>query len=156
MGFNVFVSHSVSPAELGIVYGIAEEATRRGMQPYIPDRAWHPRDQLPARIYSALQAADVCMAVATQFGTQLDWVNAEIAGALVKPTPLIAILDSSLPIQDPQIESARVTIRRGDLPATLVQALQKIEETRVYHAQKDALTWLVIGGLLFLLTQGDT
>lgn len=95
------------------------------------------------------------MAVATQFGTQLEWVNAEIAGALVKPKPLIAILDSTLPAQDPQIERARVTITRTDLPGTLARALQKIEEAVVQQSQKTALTWLVVGGLLFMLTQSD-
>lgn len=95
------------------------------------------------------------MAVATQFGTQLPWVNAEIAGALAKPTALIAVLDSTLPVRDPQIESARVTIMRDNVPATLARALQKIEQVRVEQTQKTALTWLVVGGLLFLLTEGD-
>jgi hypothetical protein len=156
MSFVVFLSHSVSPAELGIVYAIADEASRRGMQPYIPDRAWTPTEQLPDRIYTALRGADVCVAVATRFGTQLAWVNAEIAGAPVKPTPLIAILDSSLPPQDPQIESARLTIARDNLPATIARAAHAIENVRVQKNQKDALTWLVIGGLLFMLTQSDT
>jgi hypothetical protein len=112
-------------------------------------------EQLPERIFSALQNTDVCVAVATQFGTQLDWVNAEIAGALVKQTPLIAILDSTLPAQDPQIEGARVTISRNDLSGTLARALQKIENVRLQQSQKTALTWLVVGGLLFMLTQSD-
>lgn len=155
MTFRVFISHSVTPAELGIVYAIAEEAARRGMEPYIPDRNWNPEQQLPNRISSALREADVCVAVATQFGTQLPWVNSEIAGAAVKPTPLIAILDSTLPRQDEQIETARVTIVRDNLPATLAQALQKIEKVRLQQTQKTALTWLVVGGLLFLLMQGE-
>lgn len=155
MAFKAFISHSVSPMELGIAYGIADEAARRGMEPYIPDRDWDPADQLPERIISALQATDVCVAVATHFGTQLDWVNAELMGVVAKSTPLIAILDASLPPQDPQIERARVTITRHDLPGTLARALQKIEEVRVQQSQKTALTWLVVGGLLFMLTQGD-
>lgn len=155
MAFGVFISHSVSPVELGIVYGIADEAARRGMEPYIPDRDWNPLGQIPERICSALQHRDICVAVATQFGKQLDWVNTEIAGALAKPTPLIAILDSTLPIQNPQIESARVTIARDDLPGTLSRALRKIEEVRLQQSQKAALTWLVVGGLLFMLTQSD-
>lgn len=155
MNFRVFISHSVAPAELGIVYAIAEEASHRGMQPYIPDRNWDPHQQLPQRITSALAESDVCVAVATQFGTQLEWVNAEIAGAVVKSTPLIAILDSTLPTQDPAIESARVTITREDLAATLARALQKVEQVRLEQSQKVALTWLVVGGLLFLLTQGE-
>ncbi len=155
MVFNVFISHSVSPVELGIVYGIADEAARRGMEPYLPDRDWSPMKQLPDRISSALQHTDVCVAVATQFGKQLEWVNAEIAGVLVKPTPLIAILDSTLPAQDPQIEGARVTITRDDLPRTLARAIQKIEEVRLQQSQKTALTWLVVGGLLFMLMQSD-
>lgn len=155
MSFKVFVSHSVSPVELGIVYAIAGEAARRGMQPYIPDRDWDPNEQLPDRIWSALREADFCVAVATQFGTQLAWVNAEIAGAMAKPTPLIAMLDSTLPPQDPQIENARVTISRDDLAVTLSRALQKIEEVRVQQSQKTTLTWLVVAGLLFMLTESD-
>ena len=151
----MFLSHSVSPAELGIVYGIAEESARRGMQPYIPDRDWDPKQQLPERIFAALEEADVCVAVATQFGTQLPWVNSEIAGAVAKPIPLIAILDAALPRQDAVVEGARVTITREDLPGTLSQALHKIEEARLQRTQKAALTWLVIGGLLFLSMQED-
>jgi hypothetical protein len=155
VSFRVFVSHSVSPAELGIVYGIAEEAARRGMQPYIPDRNWNPGEQLPERIASALREVDVCVAVATQFGTQLPWVNAELAGAAAGRAPLIAMLDSSLPPQDQSIENARVPITRHDLPGTLARVLQSIEQVRLQQTQKSALTWLVIGGLLFLLTQQD-
>ena len=44
---------------------------------------------------------------------------------------------------------------RDNVPATLARALQKIEQVRVEQTQKTALTWLVVGGLLFLLTQGD-
>lgn len=155
MSSRVFLSHSVSPAELGIVYAIAEESARRGMQPYIPDRDWDPEQQLPERIAAALRGADIHVAVATQFGTQLPWVNSEIAGAVAKPIPLIAILDSTLPRQDALVEGARVTIMREDLPGTLARALQKIEEVRLQHTQKDALTWLVVGGLLFLLMQEE-
>lgn len=155
MSSVVFLSHSVSPSELGIVYAIADEASRRGMQPYIPDRDWTPTEQLPGRIHAATQGADVCVAVATQVGSQLPWVNAEIAATLVKPTPLIAIPDSSLPPQDPLIESARVTIARDDLPATIARAAQAIENVRIEQNQKAALTWLVIGGFLFMLTQSD-
>jgi hypothetical protein len=85
----------------------------------------------------------------------IGWMNAEIAGASLKPTPLIAILDSSLPPQDSRIESARVTITRDDLPGTIARAAQAIENVRIEQNQKAALTWLVIGGLLFMLTQGD-
>ena len=106
MSFKAFISHSVDPVELGIVYAVADEAARSGMQPHIPDRDWDPAGQLPDRIFAALSEADVCLAVATQSGRQLAWMNAEIAGAPLKPTPLIAILDSSLPPQDSRIESA--------------------------------------------------
>ena len=126
------------------------------MQPYIPDRNWNPQDQLPERLGSALRDADVCVAVATQFGTQLPWVNSEIAGATAKPMPLIALFDSRLPRQDALLERARVTIDRDDLPGTLARALQKIEEARLQQTQKTALTWLVIGGLLLLATQEGT
>jgi hypothetical protein len=85
----------------------------------------------------------------------LAWISAEIAGASLKPIPLIAILDSSLPPQDSRIESARVTITRDDLPGTIARAAQAIENVRIEQNQKAALTWLVIGGLLFMLTQGD-
>ena len=153
MSFRVFISHSVSPAELGIVYAIAEEAARRGMQPYIPDRNWDAQQQLPERIASALQDADVFVAVATQFGTQLPWVNSEITGAAAKTIPVIAIFDPALSQQDAALEPGRVTIRRENLPGTLAEALRKIEDARLQQTQKSALTWLVIGGLLFLATQ---
>lgn len=155
MNFTAFISHSVDPVELGIVYAIADEAARRGMQPHIPDRNWDPAGQLPERILAALSEADVCVAVATQSGKQLAWMNAEIAGASFKPIPLMAILDSSLPPQEPRIEAARVTITRDDLPGTIARAAQAIENVRIGQNQKAALTWLVIGGLLFMLTQGD-
>ncbi|MBI2203137.1 MAG: hypothetical protein HYU41_04695 [Candidatus Rokubacteria bacterium] len=116
MSLRVFLRHSVSPAELGIVYAIAEEAVGRGMQPYIADRDWDPAEQLPERIWSALREAEVFVAVATQFGNQLAWVNSEIAGAATRPLPIIAILDSSLPAQDAALERARVPILRDALP----------------------------------------
>ena len=155
MSFKVFVSHSVNPVELGIVYAVADEAARRGMQPQIPDRDWDPAGQLPERIFASLSEADACVLVATQSGKQLAWVNAEIAGASLKQIPLIAILDSSLPPQDPQIESKRVLIKRENIPDTIARAAQAIEGVRIEQNQKAALTWLVVGGLLFMLTQGD-
>jgi len=42
MSFRVYVSHSVAPYELGAIYGMAELAARKGMEPIIPDRQWPP------------------------------------------------------------------------------------------------------------------
>ena len=38
MAFKVFISHSVAPRELVIVYSMTNEVAKRGASPFIPEK----------------------------------------------------------------------------------------------------------------------
>jgi len=44
-----------------------------------------------------------------------------------------------------------VKIDRSNLTSTIIEAAQQLEKLKLAKEQKDALTWLVVGGLLFML-----
>lgn len=151
MSFKVFISHSVNPRELAIVYALAEEAGKQGIDPFIPDRQWVPQSGVPARITTPILAADAMVVVATKFGAHPHFVASEM-NAFDRSKPLVAVLDpeATLNITQP---AHRVVINRQDLSTTVFQASEELKSLQMKKAGKDALTWLVVGGLLFMLFQ---
>lgn len=149
MAFKVFISHSVGPRELAIVYALAQEAAKRGISPVIPDRMWQPQQGVPERIVQQIKDCDDMVVFATQFGQHWDWVVKEVE---VKGSARLFISDGHFSYTGPA--DSKVDINRLDLTSTIRQAAQRLESMSLAKEQKDALTWLVVGGLLFMLFSG--
>ena len=150
MAFRVYLSHSVAPHELGAVYGIAELAARKGMEPIVLDRHWAPNAP-PARVLQALQGLGAFVAIATTSGTKVEWVNTELAEAArsgLNQEAIISVVDAS--VTPPTIGKV-LKIDRGSLPITIAKTLTILEQLQLERSQKNLLAGLLLGGLAALL-----
>ena len=150
MAFRVYLSHSVAPHELGAVYGIAELAARKGIEPIVSDRQWLP-DAPPSRIVQALSGLSALVVIATASGTDLEWVNAELAEATrlgLSPQAVLSVVDRS--VTTPAIGKV-LKIDRGSFPETISKTSAILEQLQLERNQKNLLAGLLLGGLAALL-----
>ncbi len=152
MTFKVFISHSVAPRELGIVYGIANEGAKRGASTFFPDRDWNPKGKIPERIKSHLTDSVYFLAIATASGFQLDWLNREVKEFSKAKKPLLVIADKKIKV--PQ-NVTHVWIERANPAKTVHQVSEHLEKFGKDKETKELLTWIGVGGLLFLLFLGS-
>lgn len=151
MAFRVYISHSVAPHELGAIYGVAELAAKKGMEPIVWDRAWDPATP-PARIVQLLTGIDALVAIATVSGTHIDWINTELEEALrsgLNRENVISVLDEQV---TPPPVGAVVKINRYEISSTIQETVDILE--RLHHIgqnQKTLLAGLILGGLAALL-----
>lgn len=152
MAFKVYISHSVSPSELGVVYAVAEEAERRGIVPFIPDREWNATASPPARILGPLTAADSLLAIATSCGRHLPWLNKEIDTWTCRPKPgdLICLTDAEMAVE-PRLRAYQVLIDRSDLAASLKRVVEYLDKVELDKENKGLLGWLALAAILFAL-----
>ncbi len=150
VAFRVYLSHSVAPYELGAVYGIAELAARKGMEPIVSDRRWAP-DAPPARILQALKGINAFVVIATSSGSDLEWVNTELAEAIklgLSPEAVVSVIDSSVA---PPTTGKVLTINRASLPDTISRTATTLEQLQFERNQRNLLAGLLLGGLAALL-----
>jgi hypothetical protein len=152
MNLRVFLSHSVAPYELGIIYAIAEEIAKRGAIPFIPDRNWDPKEEIPDRIFSNLKNANYVLAIATSYGFQIKWLNKEVKEGFKMKKPVLIIADKSIKIPR---GINHIWIDRINFIKTLSQVSKYLEKFKCERETKELLIWLTIGGLLFLLFFGS-
>ena len=150
MAFEVFLSHSVSPRELGIVYGIANQGAKKGASPFIPDRDWDPKRTIPKRISVRLKNTDYLLAIATSSGFQLEWLNREVVEVAGKK-PFLIVADKGMKLP-PNVPS--VLIDRSNPAKTIGEVAMRLEKFGKDKKTKELLTWFGIGGLFFLLLLG--
>jgi hypothetical protein len=150
MAFRVYLSHSVAPSELGAIYGIAELAARKGIEPIIPDRQWRP-DAPPARIQQLLQGLAAFVVIATTFGTETIWVNAELSSAVSAGVPssaIVSVVDAGVLTQ---AAGERVIIDRDNFARTLGDTVSILERLKLGRNQRNLLAGMLLGGLAVLL-----
>jgi hypothetical protein len=148
--FRVYLSHSVSPRELGAIYGMAELAAQKGMQPIVADRRWSPAAP-PARIVQLLQGLDAFVVIATLEGTQESWVNAELDTALhtgLSAQAVVSVVDAGIEV--PTTDHV-VTIDRNNLAGTISRAVEILAGLKLGQDQRNVLAGLLLGGLAALL-----
>lgn len=151
MAFRVYLSHSVAPHELGAVYGIAELAAKKGMDPVLSDRHWAPNDVPPARIVQGLKGIDALVVIATSPGSHLNWVNIELAEAIklgLHPGRVVSVIDSEI---QPPTTGKVLTINRANLSDTISKTAAMLEQLHLERNQKNLLAGLLLGGLAALL-----
>jgi len=151
MAFKVFISHSVSPGELGIVYGMANEAAKRGASPFIPDRDWDSSGEIPERIRAYLKEADYVLAIATSSGFQLPWLNREVKEGSKEKRPLLIVADKGIKVPP---KTTHIWIDRSNPAKTVQLVSDHLAKFGKDKETKELLTWIGVGGLLFLLLLG--
>lgn len=151
MSYKVFISYSLSPKEFAALYAISEEAAKRGIMCIIPDRKWVPRDKVPDRIAGPLKDADAVLVVASDSGVHYDWLNRELETAIATAKKNIVFLaETGVKIHE-SWKPHLVHIDRNDSAHTIALITEKLEAMKLAKEQNAALTWLAVGGALFLL-----
>lgn len=150
MPFRVYISHSAAPHELGAIYGVADLAAKKGMEPIIPDRRWQPIAP-PPRIDQLLRNLDAFVSVATASGQDLEWINRELSTALqlgLNPQNVVSVIDQGI---KPPNTGAVLIINRSDIFATITEAVKVLERLQLQRAQQNLLGGLIVAGLVALL-----
>lgn len=152
MAFRVYISHSVSAWELGVIYAVAEEAEKRGIVPFIPDREWIATTYPPTRISAPLAEGDSLLAIATSGGHHLPWLNKEIETwtTLLKPGPVVCLTDVGMEVA-PGLRVYQVFIDRSDFASSLKELTAYLEKIKLDKENKSLLGWLALAGILFAL-----
>lgn len=154
MSFKVFISHSVSPRELAVVYTLAEEAIKKGMSPFIPDRMWNPEEETPERIRQAINECDSVVLFGTKDGTHINWLKKEVDESKKHNKKIIALLDPEISLDGAAFEITRVKIDTRQLSKTIKEAASHLQSMNLKKNQEELLVWIVIGSLLFLPISG--
>ncbi len=151
MSFKVFISYSLSPKEFAALYAVSEEAAKRGISCFIPDRRWNATEDLPERIRTSLKDADAVLVIASEHGVHYDWLNRELDAALaLSKKNIVFLANGNVKIHEswkPHV----VYIDRGNSAHTISLITRKLEDMKLAKEQETALTWLAVGGALFLL-----
>lgn len=150
MSFSVYISHSVAPYELGAIYGMAELASRKGMDPIIPDRRWQSIAP-PPRITQLLAGLDAFVLIATSAGRDLEWVNRELSTALelgLKSQNVISVIDPHI---QPPGTGVVVILNRANLRWTIEEVAKVLEQFQLQRTQQNLLAGLIVGGLIALV-----
>lgn len=150
MSVRVFVSHSVAPWELALVNSVADAVAQRGAVPMIPDRAWDPEvEELPARIKTQIRDAEYLIAIASQWGKHLPWLNQEVAYSrqLSPPRLSVIVADAEIAIP-PGYECIRMD--RANPLTTLAQVSQHVHRLVQDKQAQALLRGLLVGGLALL------
>ena len=151
MSFKVFISYSLLPKEFAALYAVFEEAAKRGIVCFIPDRKWSPDNGLPSRISTQLKNADAVLVIASESGVHYDWLNKELETAITfSKKNIIFLADKNVKIHK-SWRPHLIYIDRSDFAHTISLITQKLESMKLAKEQNKALTWLTVGGALFLL-----
>lgn len=151
MAYRVYISHSAEARELGIIYALATEATKRGLDIYIAERADTMEPAVVNKNLRQLQGAD-CVLIFATTDKLADWVAGEL-NALSGQNGKVVI-----PIVSPQ-ESSHLKglptphfLMDWQNPWTTIQQISDyLQKQKHSKESNEALGWLVLGGLAFLL-----
>ena len=154
MSVRVFLSHSVASWELALVNSVADVVAQRGAVPMIPDRAWNPSvEELPDRIKAQIQESECLIAIASQWGHHLPWLNQEVTYShqLSPSRPSVIVADAGIAIP-PEYDCIRMD--RANSLVTLAQVSQHIQRLGHDRQTQALLRGLLIGGLALLFLKG--
>lgn len=145
---QIFISHSVAPRELAIVNSVADVAATKGATPIIAFRDWLTQAGPPSYITSQIASSDYVIAIITQEGHHVDWVNAEIAHARRLNKPLLIVADTTIGIS---AEYKVIRINRTNPLETLSNVSTEVERVVGDEKTRNLVGGILIGGLVLLL-----
>ena len=145
---QIFISHSVAPKELAIVNAVADVIASRGALSIIAYREWNPNAVLPPHILSQLSSSHFIIAVITNTGHHIEWVNAEIAYSTKMNKPILILADEGINISS---NYKVIRINRLDPIKTISEASNEIQSLISDKKIEELVTGLAIGGLILIL-----
>jgi nucleoside 2-deoxyribosyltransferase len=96
---SVFISHSVGPVELPIVYHLSAALSGVGATPYLAINDRQAGVQLSAKLKEHIEESDVLLAVLTARGTDSAWVHEEIGYALGKGKKVLPFVEKGVEVK---------------------------------------------------------
>ncbi|MFH1859502.1 MAG: hypothetical protein ABH870_00570 [bacterium] len=147
MSTTIFISHSVAPSELAIVAVTAEESLRRGATPLVPGRDWDP-EEMPQQISDQINSSDYMIAIASQNGGHLSWLNTEINYWQSKGKPFLLVSDAVVQT-NPLCE--RIILNRNNPLSTISEIHKKIEQKIHDNNAREIISGLLIGGVILMV-----
>lgn len=150
MRYKIFISHSVSPKELAIVYALADQSAKKDIEPFLSDRDWNPEEPLPGRITQSIQTSDAILAVASNSGNQLRHLNRELVLANSLRKPIIFLVGKGLKVPA-RFSRFVVRINRNNLMGSIKNAVAILDSIHTKKDLKLSLSWLAIGGVLLTI-----
>lgn len=169
MGYKIFISHSMPPEDLGIVYAMAEQVNQRGISTFVAERASQLEESVSKRNEAAIRDSDSMVVFVTRgkyrgaltklFFTDVpdQWVHQEIGAARALRKPIIPIVETGVPPTEFGIKKY-VPLNRERPWESIQKAVRFIESQKIKKEQSDLLALTVssfIGGLLFLAFLGS-
>lgn len=168
--YKVFISHSMPPEDLGIVYAMAEQANHRGISTFVAERAPQLEESICKRNQAALKKSDSVVVFVTRGkyqGTLAkmvftdvpdQWVHQEIGAARALHKTIIPIIEKGVPPTEFSIKK-HVPFDRERPWESIQKATKFIESQKIRKEQSYLLALTVssfIGGFLIhaLLTNG--
>lgn len=166
MSYKVFISHSMPPEDLGIVYAMAEQAKQRGISTFVAERASQLEESVSKRNEAALKNSDSVVVFVTRgkhrgalaklllTNVPDQWVHQEIGAARVLRKPIIPIVETGVFPKEFGVKKY-VPLNRERPWESIQKAVKFIESQKIKKEQSDLLALAVssfIGGfLLFAL-----
>ena len=89
----MFFSHSMTQADLSVVYEASRQASQSDVECYIAERDWQPGQSLPEKVRKEIAEADCLVAFWTDGGSHSVWVNQEIGAAYALDKPMILLVE---------------------------------------------------------------
>lgn len=145
----LYVSHSVSPVELGQVYALAQRLGGQGEQALIAHRNWSPDGPMPAELALSLSGAHAIVLFVSSNGQFLQWVNAEYR--LGSGKPAVALVEQGIRVSGLPPERLIIFGKGMDINDTVARAALLIQNLRAEKQTSNALAALVVGGLILLV-----
>jgi hypothetical protein len=154
--YNVFVSHSMTQEDLGIIYEAARDAACRGINCYIAERDVQLGQSLSAKIDNAIRQCDCLVVFLTYGGAGSTYVNQEIGLARGCGKLRIQVVEKGVQVKGFDIDKEHVVLDRENPAAaisTLNEHLLRLKSEKEAR-QKAAL--FVVGALALLALLGSS
>lgn len=145
----------MSQSDLGIVYGAVAQLSQRGISCYVAERDWQFGSPLPAKIESAIRAADAFVAFWTIGGAYSQYVNQEIGVARGMRKLRILMVERGVQVQGFDIDKEYISLDRSN-PSAAISTLGHYLERKKGEKESAQGALAVIGviGLLLLSAYG--
>lgn len=153
MGYKVFISHSITPADQAIVYGIAQHLAERQIEPYIAERDWQFGKSLAVKVEQAIEGCDCVLALLTIGGSKSAYVNQEIGYALGKGKLVVPIVEKGVDVRGLQAGVEYVELQRGNTTQCVLTVGHYLERIKAGKEAKDAVGLAALAVLLWLATK---
>src|SRR5260370_3007018 len=134
--YNVFVSHSMTQDDLGIIYQAKRDAECRGITCYIAERDPQFGKSLSNKIENAIRLCDCCVVFLTHGGSSSAYVNQEIGFAKACGRLIIKVVENGVQVKGFDVDNEYLPLDRQN-PAAAISSLNDYLSARRDQKEKE-------------------